>query len=206
VRPDRNKIVDIFSSEEEIVTPTKRHTSRKKQPEKPTVMQSQKERFLHKLKEEEFSAFDHKDWFQYFVHKAQGQGIRYLTRNYAKEYAIIKSIMNELPWTDLKNMIDFVFDSNQDIVDKRTVGLWILSKGWINTVFQSTQLWLDGDYKPKTAPKHNREWKAEASRKSSGTGLHYGKPIKDDEDDEIGKPKRKIKRKKKPSGDITIHF
>lgn len=194
MRPDKSKIIDLFETdldiiEEPVRKPIKASAPKKKQTG--TAMQNNKMRFLQKLEDEAFYEMDEKDWFQYFVHKAQENGVRYITRNYAKEYAIIKSILNELSWLDLKNMIDFVFDSNQDIVDKRTVGIWILSKGWINSIFQSTQLWKAGQYKPKSAPKHNREWVAEASSKSSGTGLTYGKPIKDEPLEE--KPKVKPK-------------
>lgn len=185
-RADRSKVIDLFETDvEEIVTPTTRMANKTKpKQEKGKANENNKARFLLKLEAEQYNEFDYKDWFQYFVHKAQSQGVRYITRNYAKEYAIIKSILNEMSWVDLKNMIDFVFDSPQDIVDKRTVGLWVLSKGWINSIFQNTQLWINGKYKPKSAPLHNREWVAEASSKKSGTGLVYGKPLKD-EDEEI---------------------
>jgi hypothetical protein len=196
---DKSKISDLFSTalddDIDLTIPTRRKpvkSSSKKTQSKETAMQNNKTRFLAKLEEEAFAEMDEKDWFQYFVHKANEKGVRYITRNYAKEYAIIKSILNELSWLDVKNMIDFVFESNQDIVDKRTVGLWVLSKGWINSIFQSTQLWIAGQYKPKSAPLHNREWVAEASSKSSGTGLTYGKPIKDEIEE---KPKTQVVKK-----------
>lgn len=195
MRPDRSKIVDLFETDlGERITPNKRMTNSGK---KPTgkANDNNKERFLRKLEDELYSQFDYKDWFQYFVHKASLQGVRYITRNYAKEYAIIKSILNEMTWVELKNMIDFVFESDQDIVEKRTVGIWILSKGWINSIYQNMTLWMEGTYKPKTAPKRNREWQpevAEASRKESVTGLSYGKPIRGEEIPETTKP---VKRK-----------
>jgi hypothetical protein len=70
------------------------------------------------------------------------------------------------------------------MVEKKTVGIWILSKGWINSVYQNTILWKEGKYKPKTAPKRNREWQpetAEASKKISVAGLAYGKPSEKEE-------------------------
>lgn len=192
MRPDRSLISDLFDSDSGIVkinpkAPIKNKSSKPKE----KANDSNKARFMQKLADELFSQFDHKDWFQYFVHKAQEQNVKYLTRNYAKEYAIIKSIMGEMTWRELKDMIDFVFDSNQDMVEKRTVGLWILSKGWINSVYQNTLLWKEGKYKPKTAPKRNREWQPEvaieASRKEIG-GLNYGKPIREKETEEPDAP------------------
>lgn len=193
MKPDKSKIYDLFETD---LTPVSRKppiTNKKKPTGK--ANEHNKSRFMMKLEDELYSEFDYKDWFQYFVHKADTHGIRYITRNYAKEYAIIKSILNEMSWTELKDMIDFVFDSNQDIVEKRTVGLWILSKGWINSIYQNTILWKEGKYKPKTAPKRNREWQpevAEASVKKSG--LTYGKPVREDKEDSI--PATKPIRKK----------
>ena len=197
MRPDRSKVVDLFSTdlfEAPIKTPIKRPQNRNN---KVKATDSNKARFLLKLSEGEFNAFDHKDWFNYFCYKASEHGVKYITRNYAKEYAIIKSIMGEMSYTELKDMIDFVFDSPQDIVEKQTVGLWILSKGWINTIYQNTLLWKQGKYKPKTPQKRNREWQpelAEASRKDSG--ISYGKPIRESEEP--------AKAKKGKSGSIRL--
>lgn len=188
IKPNKELITQLFSNDDEIKTVTRKplkNSKPKKKKEELTATQKNYNKFEAKLNEELFSEFDHKDWFQYFVYKAREHNVKYLTRNYAKEYAIIKSILNELTWEDLKLMMDFVWDSNQDIVEKPTMGLWILSKGWINSVYQSSLLWAQGKYKPSKAPKRNREWTgqvAEASRKDSGTGLTYGKPIKDKEE------------------------
>lgn len=142
-------------------------------------------RMMSKLEDELFNEFDEKDWFQYFVLKAEEQGVKYLVRNYAKDYTIIKSILSELTWDELRTMIDFVWESNQDIVEKRTMGIWVLSKGWINSIYQNSILWKEGKYKPKSAPNRNREWVAEASSKpvTENKGLKYGKPIKDSGED-----------------------
>ena len=202
-KPDRSKVIDLFGNDDIVSVPTRPNiTGKATKPnsKKVPAMQANKERFLAKLEEEAFHEFDYKEWYQYFVWKAKQHGVPYLTRNYAKEYAILKSLMNELSWLDIKNMIDFLFDSDQDIIDKRTIGLWALSKGWINTIYQNTQLWIRGEYKPKNSPKRNREWignASEASRKSSGTGLYYGKPIKEEKDE-----KKETKRIKK--GNITL--
>jgi hypothetical protein len=196
MKPDRSKVVDLFNpfGEEEVVVKKtrikqKRELKQTRQKKKPTNALGI---FEEKLEEGKISSFDHRDWYYYWRKKAEENGVRYITSNYPKDYAIIKSLMNELSWQEIKAMIDFVWDSEQDIQDKRTVGLWILSKGWVNTIYQNTKLWIDGDYKPKKAPKRNREWKdvAEASRKDSGTGINYGKPIRDDEEPQSSKPKK----------------
>lgn len=195
MRPDRSKVIDLFANDLDVIRPTPIKQAGKKAPEKGKANDNNKARFLAKLEDELFHDFDYKDWFQYFVHKAQSHNVRYITRNYAKEYAILKSIMDEMSFVEIKDMIDFVFDSNQDMVEKRTVGIWILSKGWINSVYQNSVLWKEGKYKPKTAPKRNREWQpevAEASRKDAG--ISYGKPIRSTtEEKPAGKKKGSIR-------------
>lgn len=140
--------------------------------------------FKAKLKDEDFHEFDHKDWLKYFVMKADEQGIRYIVGNAVKDYAIIKALMNELNYPDIKGMIDFIFESDQDITPKETAGVFLLSKGWINTMYQNSLLWRNGKYTPrnKKAPVRTREWVA--SRKDAGAGISYGKPIRDSEPDE----------------------
>jgi len=199
---DKAQIMELFETSDFETAPSKimrkrpnTGTPKKAESSSPkvTAMQNNKMRFDAKLENEAFNEFDHKDWFQYFLMKCNEQGIKYLVRNYAKDYAVIKSIMNELSPSMIKNMMDFLFDSDQDMIDKRTIGIWALSKGWINSVYQNTLLWIDGDYTPKRGAKRNREWTsqaAEASRKDSGTGITYGKPIKDNDEVE-DKPKKK---------------
>ncbi|AEZ50510.1 hypothetical protein F400_gp063 [Bacillus phage BCD7] len=185
MRPDRSKVVNLFDKKD-IVDFSAQRMQPKKKAEKKTANQKNKEKFQARLDEGEFHEFDHKDWYQYFVMKFEEQGSRYIQTNYARDYAIIKSVLDNMGWSNLKDMIDFVFDSGQDITDTRTVGVWIISKGWLQSIYQNTQLWKAGEYKTKNAPKRNREWIAEASEKP-----------KNDDALELGaKPKKTIKRKK----------
>lgn len=205
MKADRSKATDLFALPGGLNVDIFNVTSdRNTKPSQKSKTQSKgianannRARMLEKLEDELFNEFNEKDWFQYFVMKAEEHGIKYLVRNYAKDYTIIKSILNELSWDELKTMIDFVWDSNQDIVDKRTVGIWVLSKGWINTIYQNSVLWKEGQYKPKSAPSRNREWVAEASSKPVETnkGLKYGKPIKEEKEAEVEKETSVIPKK-----------
>lgn len=160
--------------------------------EKPEKLSNTKNaRFHRKLEGECFQEFDHNDWIEYFKHKADQHGIRYIVGNFMKEQSVIKSLMRELHWDAIKGMIDFIFDSDQDITDKRTASIYLLSSGWINTMYQNSQLWLSGEYTPRSqkkndTPKRVREWTGAepvaSSRKDTGTGISYGKPIRGEED------------------------
>jgi hypothetical protein len=105
VRPDRSKVVDLFESDVEEIFNPNRKPVKSKSKSTGKANDTNKEKFMLKLAEEQYHEFDYKDWFHYFVYKASMQNVRYITRNYAKEYAILKSIMGDV-YTELKDMID----------------------------------------------------------------------------------------------------
>ena len=129
-----------------------------------------KRKFLNKLSEGMFSEFTSGDWIFYFQRKYEKTNGRTYPINGQKawmiEHAIYKSVMKDYTPKDVKLMIDFVFDSSQDIKPKLQLGSYIFSKGWLQGVYQSSMLWQTGDYmnqaeanKAKYAPdKRNREW------------------------------------------------
>lgn len=160
--PDYSLVENLFSD-----SPVRKESIQRLSGRKATkTATNRKDLMNYKLSKGKFKDFDEKDWFQYFVLKAKQNNVRYLQRNYAKDYAILKSIMGELSPEEIKNMIDFVWDCDHDIYSpKSTMGIWILSKGWINTIYQNSVLWAEGKYKPKNAPMRNREWVDEASVK-----------------------------------------
>lgn len=127
-----------------------------------------KDEFLNRLEDGLFNEFTKKDWLMYWQHKAEQYGVKYIIMkgNYPKEYAILGSIMDNFPVDEVKLMIDFLWDCEHDIHPKKTMGTWILSKGWINGVYQSAIQWRDGEYKTQAElkrqayqqPTRNREW------------------------------------------------
>lgn len=175
-RRDSSKVEGLFPELSSGFVTTPKTSTRPNKEKKGKSVSASKQSFITKLNDGLFEEFEKQDWLHYWQHKAMSYGIKYIVGNYIKEYAILSSLMKNFKVKEIKAMIDFIFDSNQDIHDKRTVGVWILSKGWINTIYQSTVLWQSGEYKTKaeasTAPKRNREWTGEEespkeSKKSS---------------------------------------
>lgn len=132
-------------------------------------------KFLNKLNSERFQDFDKGDWLMYFQMKyREANGIGYQIRGnqmYIKHHSIIKSLMKNYTPNDIRSMIDFLFTSNQDIFDKGQITVFHLSSGFLPTVFQNTQLWIIGKYKPKSQTykdrikksQRNREWTKDKS-------------------------------------------
>lgn len=148
----------------------KKETSLKKSE---TKISASKRRFLAKLEDELFSEFTSTDWIMYFQNKyqeANGRGYAIVGKKaWSTEHSIYKSLMKDFTPKDIKLLIDFIFDSNQDIKPKLQAGSYLFSAKWIQGVYQSALLWQTGDYKTKAEinrekyqssipEKRNREW------------------------------------------------
>jgi len=109
--------------------------------------------FKQKLNEGLFDEFVWKDWKEYFILKANQHGVtKYRGGDARKESGILKSIMTEFSPNEIKEMIDFVWDCDEHnlVPHKSTMGIWILSKGYLNSVVQLLILWKkEGTLKPK---------------------------------------------------------
>ena len=156
MRPNRSRLVGMFR-EYTPATPPPKNITIKKKPE------NQKSRFEKKLKEEEFDQFTSVDWLFYFKFKASQYDINY-KESVPKDKTILTKLARELTFLEIKVAIDFLFDSDQDILDKKTIGIWALSGGWLNTIYQNSQLWIEGNYLPKNSPPRRREWTTKTDR------------------------------------------
>jgi len=139
-------------------------------------LSSAKKRYLAKLMDERFNEFNSGDWIMYFQDAyKEATGENYIVGFYPKAHAIFKRLIKEFTVLEIRNMIDFIFKSNQDIVDKITASPSVLSGNWINTMYVSSKLWVRGKYVPKSkkfsTPKRNREWKKPDTDTTSSDAL-----------------------------------
>ena len=109
--------------------------------------------FKQKLRDENFEDFVWKDWKEYFKFKAKACGIdRFIPGNPAKESQILKSLMTKFSPYEIKEMIDFVWDCDEHklVPHKNTMGIWILSSGYLQSVTQLMETWKrEGTLMPK---------------------------------------------------------
>lgn len=154
-KPDRTKTIDLF---DKITGELPKRMTPLSATQKPL---NSEQKYIKKLHEKQFDKFISDDWIRYFRDKAKSKGIKFLRGNVIKERTILNALMKKLTPEEIKVYIDFIFDSNQEIVDKRTVGIWIFSGGWINTIYQHSQLWIKGETKNVSK---NREWIEENSQ------------------------------------------
>lgn len=130
-------------------------------------------KFLEKLEKERFQDFTKTDWLLYFqkqYKEVNKVGYQILGKQmYYKHHAIIKSLMENYTPNDIRSMIDFLFTSEQDMFPKNKITIYHLSSGFLPSVYQSTQMWIIGEYKTdaevyrekvnkRKLPKRTREW------------------------------------------------
>ena len=61
---------------------------------------------------------------------------------------------------EICGMIEFLFRSEQDYLNKDRLSPNLLASQWVNTIYADTQLWLDDKYSPNSTKKKQkqREW------------------------------------------------
>jgi hypothetical protein len=156
-------------------------------------------RFLNKLSEELFEDFSKSDWLMYFQMKfkeCNGFGYHIAGKiQYSKHYAVISSLMKNYTTEDIKAMIDFLFDSSQDLQDKKRLTIYYLSGGFLTGVYLDSQLWLRGEYLNK-----REQWdkeKEEAKKKELQQNKRRREWTTKDEDKPQEKKVKKLPLKKK---------
>ena len=102
----------------------------------------------------------YRTWVDYFISKAKEHGIRYIRGDARIEASIIKSLMKNFNPKEIKDMMDFVWDvwEYPKAVRRSTLSISIFSKGWLNTIAQSTIEWKKGTYGKETSTTL-REWR-----------------------------------------------
>ena len=121
-----------------------------------------------------------KDLLDFFRDKAVKNGIKYvaskptiamrnfnlaLERGYSKEEILL--------------MVEFLFESEQDYLDKKRLHPGILLTGWCNKIYQDSQDWLNDEYKTESQAKHSkrngsREWVGEIPKEDQATIGEWG--------------------------------
>lgn len=107
--------------------------------------------------------FGTRDFVYYFREVSEECGYKYTVTNIKKDMAIFKRLRENYTAREICGMIEFLYRSDQDYLDKRRISPNLLASGWVNTIYADTQLWLDDEYTPSinTKKKKQREWSKE---------------------------------------------
>lgn len=90
--------------------------------------------------EEDYSKFKVNDWIKYFCTKAEKHGVKYQIVRY-KDTSVIKSLMSNYSSQEIKNIIDFLWDSDYRFKsggrekDLMEYGIYLLSNAWLSSYY-----------------------------------------------------------------------
>ena len=152
-------IIDSFKSARRTTEASKR----------PSIMPARKspvtniyQAFLNKYNniEETIDTFGTRDLVYYFREVSMECEHKYVVSNIKKDMAIFKRLQENYSSREICGMIEFLFRSEQDYLDKNRLSPNVLASSWVNTIYADTQLWLDDKYSPNSAKKSKkqREW------------------------------------------------
>lgn len=125
--------------------------------------------YKSRLEKESYKDFTKRDWMTYWIMKAKEHDVAYIVGNSMKEYSVLDSLRRKFKPNEVKAMIDFLWDSEQDMFIKSSMGVLVLRSDCINGIYQNSQDWIFGKYKTRAQwkqekrqpTKRNREWVGE---------------------------------------------
>lgn len=108
-----------------------------------------------------------RDLVYFFREVAEEHGQKYVISNIQKDMAIMKRLLINYTTREICGMIEFLYDSEQDYLDKSRLSINLLASQWINTIYADMQLWVDDKYISKSKQNNRkkalkqREWNSD---------------------------------------------
>lgn len=133
------------------------------------------EHFLRKYGDLENSIdnFGTRDLVYFFRETANENGYRYTIANIQKDMAIMKRLKANYSVREICGMIEFLYTSEQDYLEKDRLSINLLGSSWVNTIYADMKLWVDDKYVPRKAKKalKTHEWDKNIAGTSNDTKI-----------------------------------
>lgn len=134
--------------------------------------------FLDKYNDLENSIDDFKtqDLMYFFREKAKESNVKYVIANRGRDMGVFKKLQENYTPREICLMIEFIFNSDQNYLDKGITQPTVLISSWCNTVYRDSLLWVEDKYEPiekKSTRKEqikSREWKRKVEGEKSTIG------------------------------------
>ena len=159
VNKDINDLISSFrSSRGQQSVPHKNGTPRERKTSGADPYTTFKRKYVHL--EQWIDLFGTRDLVYYFREIAEENGQRYVIANMAKDQKIMKRLKQSFSNREICGMIEFLFTSEQDYLDKDRLSINLLASNWINTIYADTKLWVNDEYIPRKSKQSMRqhEW------------------------------------------------
>ena len=111
--------------------------------------------------EENVDSYGTRDLVYYFRETAERSGQKYVISNIKKDMHIMKVLRENYSNREICGMIEFLYLSDQDYLEKDRLSPNLLASQWVNTIYADMQLWVEDKYVPKskkTKKKSKGEW------------------------------------------------
>lgn len=147
-KPQKRTLVDEFREERGQTKEAPKPTP----PSRKRNVPSPYEGFLKKYNalEETIDNFGTRDLVYYFREVAEENGFKYVIANIKKDMAIMKRLKENYSNREICGMIEFLYESEQDYLDKKRLSPNLLASQWVNTIYADMQLWVKDEYIPKS--------------------------------------------------------
>ena len=127
--------------------------------------------------EETIDSLGTRDLVYYFREIAEECGYKYVISNIKKDMAIMKRLKENYSNREICGMIEFLYESEQDYLEKDRLSPNLLASQWVNTIFADMKLWVEDKYVPrsrmtKNTTKSKGEWKSKEGDKTE-IGLDF---------------------------------
>lgn len=135
---------------------------------KTKVIKAEKDYLLDIIEKKEFEKLKRKDLLDYFILQAKKNNVRYVVTNIQKELRPFKILLEKgVTKEEIINMIDFIFNSPQNYINKEEATPLILYSTWFHKILEDSKAWKEGKYNPHKKKKVVREWKKDKSNKDN---------------------------------------
>jgi len=157
----RSSLVDEFRSDRGQTTQEPKPTPPR--PRKKSFGTTPYESFMLKMAKfsEYVDDFKTRDLVYYFREIAEEAGHKYTIANIKKDMAIMKRLRESYSNRDICAMVEFLYHSDQDYLDKDRLSPNLLASQWVNTIYADTQLWLDDKYVPRGVTQVSKRTKSQ---------------------------------------------
>ena len=127
--------------------------------------------------EDTIDNFGTRDLVYYFREIANEQGYKYTISNIKKDMAIMKRLRTNYSNREICGMIEFLYESDQDYLEKDRLSPNLLASQWINTIYADMQLWVKDKYVPRSVQTKKkksvkqREWDKDVAQTKNDVNI-----------------------------------
>lgn len=123
--------------------------------------------------ENNVDSFTTQDLMYFFREKSKEAGFKYVISNMKRDLGIFKRLRSNYTNREICLMVEFLFFSDQDYLEKDRLQPTVLTSTWCSTIYADSMLWLEDKYIPSSTKRKklaSREWISNAENNSHKIG------------------------------------